>query len=134
MTSRYGAKSHGKALYRELGGKSGIRALMDHTVNLIRVDQRINHYFNPELWGFLKQQLTAQICQLSGGSCVYRGPTMAQTHRGMNITSAAFNALVEDLEKAMAARRVPLAAQNALLRILAPMKPAVINNGRALHS
>jgi hemoglobin len=45
----------------------------------------------------------------------------------MNIKSADFNALAEDMQKAMQANDLPIGAQNGLLAFLAPMKPDVDN-------
>ena len=67
------------------------------------------------------EQLTAQICVVSGGPCKYEGATMPKAHLDMHITRADFNAVVEILQDAMDARGIPFAEQNRLLARLAPM-------------
>ena len=46
---------------------------------------------------------------------------MVAAHKGLGIERSAFNALVEDLQLAMDARKIPFRAQNRLLAKLAPM-------------
>ncbi len=52
---------------------------------------------------------------------------MAQTHKGLNLTPAEFDALVEDLQKSMDAQGLPVTTQNRLLARLAPMRAMVIH-------
>ena len=42
-----------------------------------------------------------QFCQVAGGPCRYTGHSMEATHKGLHLTNANFNALVEDLQSAM---------------------------------
>jgi hemoglobin len=51
---------------------------------------------------------------------------MEATQRALRLTNADFNAVVEDLQKAMDADGVPFATQNRFLARLAPMKPTVV--------
>ena len=74
----------------------------------------------------IKKLLAEQFCVILGGPCTYTGRDMATAHKDMGVDRAAFNALVEDLQLAMDARRIPFRAQNKLLAILAPMHREVI--------
>ena len=51
---------------------------------------------------------------------------MKTAHAGMNITSAQFDALVEDLASTLKAFNVAQADQDALLGALAPMKTDIV--------
>jgi hemoglobin len=112
-------------LYDQLGGKPGVSKVIDDFVTHVANDGRINHYFANANIPRLKMLLVEQVCAGTGGGCTYTGRSMPETHKGMHITSAHFNALVEDLQAAMSDNRVPIAQQNKLLAILAPMKPDV---------
>lgn len=68
-----------------------------------------------------RQQFALQLCAIAGGPCTYEGDSMADTHRGMDINHAQFNAVVSDLITAMEKREIPTGTQNALLAKLAPM-------------
>ncbi len=91
-----------KTLYERLGGKKAITAVVDEFVSRVAMDTRINHFFaqtaaDPARMKTFKMNLVDQICQASGGPCKYTGKDMKSAHAGMGITSADFNALVEDL-------------------------------------
>ena len=59
--------------------------------------------------------LVEQICAGTGGPCTYTGRSMQAAHKGMNITDAQFNALVEDLQKSLNKFKVPEKEQGDLL-------------------
>ena len=71
--------------------------------------------------------LVNQICQASGGPCTYTGASMKDTHKGMKITDAEFNALVEDLVKSLDKFKVGSQEKNDLLGALGGMKPDIVN-------
>ena len=105
----------------KFGGQAGLAALMDDFVARLRADPRTAAFFKDTEPRHLASQLTAQLCQLLGGACVYEGPTMRDVHDGLGIARRDFNALVELLQDAMSARNISFAAQNRLLAHLAPM-------------
>jgi hemoglobin len=51
---------------------------------------------------------------------------MKSAHRGMNVTDAQFNALVEDLVKTLDKFKVPAKEKGELLAILGPLKPDIV--------
>jgi hemoglobin len=114
-------------LYDQLGGKPGVTKLIDDFVGQVAADKRINGFFANANIPRLKMLLVEQICAGGGGGCTYTGKNMVDTHKGMNIKSADFNALAEDMQKAMQYNDLPIGAQNKLLAMLAPMKPDVDN-------
>jgi len=113
-------------LYQALGEKPGIARLMDDFVNRVVVDPRIGGHFKDAKPQALKDSLTDQICQLSGGPCKYEGADMKSAHADMDIHKGHFNALVEVLQSAMDAQGIPFTQQNRLLALLAPMHRDVI--------
>jgi len=108
-------------LYQAFGEQAGIRALMDDFVVRLKADARIGDQFRETNLDNLAKSLTDQLCQLSGGPCVYKGPDMKTSHADRDITRAHFNALVEVLQQSMDARGIPFARQNQMLALLAPM-------------
>ncbi|QDL55462.1 group I truncated hemoglobin [Rhodoferax aquaticus] len=120
------ATSQADTLYRALGEKPGLVALMDTFVANIVADARIAAQFKEANVDHLKTQLVDQICVVSGGPCEYKGASMKLIHANLDITKADFHALVEDLQAAMDVRGIPFATQNQLLARLAPMHRDVI--------
>jgi hemoglobin len=121
-------------LYEQLGGKVGIATLVDGFLNRVADDDRIVDTFAGANVPRLRRLLEEQFCQVSDGPCDYSGGTMSETHRGMGIREAEFNALVEDLIDAMEALDLPVATQNRLLARLAPMHRDIVSAGRPSSS
>jgi hemoglobin len=114
------------SLYQRLGGQSAITAVVDDFVGNVAADNRINRFFAHTDIPHLKLELILQICQATGGPCVYPGRPMRVVHHGMHITDADFNWLVEDLIKTLNKFNVSPAAQQELLSILGPLKKDIV--------
>ncbi len=114
------------ALYLALGQKTGLVTLMDDFVPRLLADPRMKPFFEKTNLVNFKQQLVDQVCQVSGGPCVYKGVDMKTAHSNFDITKGNFNALVEVLQQSMDAQKIPFSAQNKLLAALAPMHRDVI--------
>jgi hemoglobin len=108
-------------LYQAFGEEAGIRTLMDDFVGRLKADPRIGQQFRETHPDILAKALTSQLCQLSGGPCVYKSADMKNAHADRKITRADFNALVEVLQQSMEAQRIPFSRQNQMLALLAPM-------------
>lgn len=113
-------------LYQALGEKPGISRLMGDFVERVFQDPRIGDQFKDTQPEALQESLTDQICQLSGGPCVYEGADMQTVHADMDIHKGHFHALVEVLQAAMDAQSIPFSQQNRLLALLAPMHRDII--------
>ena len=114
------------ATFRGLGGKPGIKKIVDTLIPLILADPRIKESFTDIDMKNLAKRLEEQFCELSGGPCKYKGKDMVEIHDGLNITRAQFNALAEDLQIAMERVGVPSRYQNKLVARLAPMARGIV--------
>lgn len=120
-----------KTLYDRLGGKPAITAVVDEFVGRVAADNRINSFFkdtasDPERLAQFKSKLVDQICEASGGPCKYMGKDMKTAHQGMGISSADFNALVEDLSGALDKFNVGEKEKGELLGALGGMKSDIV--------
>jgi len=115
-----------KSLYERLGGLPAIQAVVDDFVANVAADTRINRRFANANIPLLKKHLVDQVCEATDGPCKYTGRSMRETHRGMNITEAEFNALVEDLVKTLDKLKVPAKEKTELVLLLAPMKNDIV--------
>lgn len=109
------------ATFHAFGGEPGLRALMDDFVARLVADPRTHRFFADIDQAAFKRHLVEQSCAILGGGCTYTGRDMRTAHEGLNIDRAQFNALVENLQEAMSARKIPFRAQNQLLAKLAPL-------------
>jgi hemoglobin len=123
--------SSNDALYKSLGGKKAIVAVVDDFVGRVAADTRINSFFqataaDPKRLATFKKNLVDQICEAAGGPCKYKGKDMKTAHAGMGITSADFDALVSDLVATLDKFMVKDADKQALLGVLGPMKKDIV--------
>ncbi|WP_237113403.1 group I truncated hemoglobin [Pseudohongiella spirulinae] len=115
----------GRTLYEELGGSSGIEEIVDRFIVEIAFDNRVFERFADSNVERFREKITEHFCVLANGPCVYTGDSMIDTHAGMQISDAEFNAIVENLITAMDESGSPIAAQNKLLARLAVLKDEI---------
>lgn len=113
-------------LFAEFGGREGLVRIVDDLFVNVDADPRINTFFEPTKRQETKARLVEQFCVVLGGGCTYTGKDMKAAHKNLGIQKADFNALVENLQKAMDNNGVPFSAQNKLLAALAPQHRDVV--------
>jgi len=126
LVSTAGTARADDALYRDLGGQSGVSAVVEAFLFRLADDTRINHHFAETNVVRFRDKLVELLCQLAGGPCRYSGDSMKLTHAGMGIDHADFNAVVENLIEAMSGLGVATGVQNRLLARLAPLHADII--------
>jgi hemoglobin len=125
--------------YQELGGKDGIKKIVDTFIPMVLADPRIKESFADFDMKQLNLRLQEQFCEFAGGPCKYTGKyrdktmdgvgtvrDMATVHQDLKVTNAMFNALTEDLQIAMEQNNVPSSIANKLIAKLAPMQRAIV--------
>ena len=127
------------ATYVGLGGKEGIRKIVDTFIPLVLADPRVKDTFTDFDMKQVGARLEEQFCEFAGGPCKYTGKyrdktmdgvgtvrDMATVHQDLNVTNAMFNALTEDLQTAMERNHVPNGVANKLIAKLAPMQRVIV--------
>lgn len=117
----------GQATLKVFHGQAGIGRIVDDLVDRNVHDPRIADIFQNQDLVRLRRVLKEQFCYLLNGGCTYSGRDMTSTHADMGVRQSDFNALVENLQKAMDREGVPFRAQNRLLAKLAPMERHVVS-------
>ena len=116
------------SLYRDLGAMPGITRIVEGMLLNIARDERIVERFRRVDIQRLRNKLIEQFCVEAGGPCNYTGDSMAESHKGQNVSRSDFNALLEDLIKAMDSEGIPVPVQNRLIARLAVMRGEVIEH------
>ena len=114
------------SLFAALGGEAALHTAVDRFAEIVEADDRINFTFAETDIPKFKQLLFEQLCQISGGPCRYSGRDMKTSHAKLEITTAEFNALAEDLYIALGKAGVPYRQQNKLIALLAPMQRDIV--------
>jgi hemoglobin len=119
------------SLYVRLGEKPAIETVIDKFLANVVADGRINAKFahlDAEGVQRLRTNLVDQVCQATGGPCEYKGKSMLESHTGMNVTEDEFNALVEDLIKALDEAGAKPADRDELIGALGSMKGDIVGH------
>jgi hemoglobin len=114
------------ALFDDLGGTEGVARIVDGAVPMFIVDPRVRDDFdniNPDR---LRTRLKSFLCQVSDGPCRYTGREMHAAHQGLELNQAKFNAVAEDLQRAMEQAGVGYWTQNRLLARLASLQRQIV--------
>ena len=115
-------------LYQRLVGQAAISAVVDDTLANTAADPRINRRFVNSDTARLRAGLIELLCDRTGGPCTYRGRNMADAHEGMMIRDDEFDALVDDLVRALDKHRVPAREKSDLLTVLGRMRSAITDH------
>ena len=113
-------------LFADMGGQPGIDKIVDLSMDAYLVDPRIKAIFDESNIDRMRAEFKVQFCQVAGGPCAYAGHDMTAAHKGLHLTNADFNAVVEDLQGAMDKVGIGFATQNRFLARLAPMQHQVV--------
>ncbi|QYJ84671.1 group 1 truncated hemoglobin [Shewanella mesophila] len=116
-----GCASNHATLYEKLGKTEGITLIADDFLTNIANDKLIRHHFEQTDIAIFRQRFIEHLCVVTGGGCNYQGETMFNSHQGLNITQADFDAIVGHLITAMKQQNMSISTRNALLAKLAPM-------------
>jgi hemoglobin len=114
------------SLYQALGQKPGIQKIVEGMLLHVARDDRIYKYFAKVDIVRVRDKLIEKFCVEAGGPCTYTGDTLAEAHKGLNLSRSDFNALVENLIDSMDDQHIPVATQNRLIARLAPQRGEVI--------
>ena len=116
-----------KTLYERLGGAPGIAKIADdiwinHTSNdLIKTRYARSNADN------VKRLVREMVGAGTGGPETYTGKNMLDAHRGMNISDQEFNAVVDDVLKALTKNNIGQQEQQEMLAILWSMKNEIVH-------
>ncbi len=108
------------SLYDRLGGVYNIAAVVDDLIDRLAANDALNA--NPGIssariparFPGLKYQLTAMVCQATGGPCSYTGMSMKDSHVNMGITEKDWELFEADFKATLDKFGVPEVEQQEL--------------------
>ena len=116
----------GGSLYDDLGGKTGLARIVRGMLSIASHDPRTDNQFDNVNFDWLAPRFTAYLCERLGGPCRYPGRDLHSAHTGLHVTLREYNAVVEDLQRAMDNEGIPFWTQNRLLALLAPTERDIV--------
>ncbi len=114
-------------LFDRLGGQPVLTTLVDDFMDNVAADPRIARRFRDANNAHFKAALVQQLCVSSGGPCKYTGQPMKDVHAGMGISDAEFNAMTQDLRRALARRDIPVDTQIEFVGALEPLRNDIVS-------
>lgn len=121
-----------KSLYERIGGEAALKKVVDEFVAKAAADPKVNFTRNgawkPTEAGIntLKMHLVNFLGGAFGGPQKYTGRSMKESHKGMAITQAEFNAIAADLQAVLEANKVPKAEIGEIMKIAASTAPDIV--------
>src|SRR6201990_145341 len=82
-------------LYERLGGYTAIAAVVDDFVGRLIADKQFERFFaghSTDSKKRIRQHIVDQFCAAAGGPCIYTGRPMKESHAGLGITEADWDA------------------------------------------
>lgn len=117
-------------LYDRLGGRAGIDKLVDRIVELHLQNDVAGPRYRALDTGAIdhaREKVKEFLAAGSGGPVEYTGRSMLETHTGMNVSSAEFVAVVDDILQAMDEMDYPRPVCDEVLGIAYSLKDEIIH-------
>lgn len=122
----------GRSLYKRLGGYDVIAAVIDDLFTAMRADPAFARFGagrSIDSHNRARQLLVDQVCQLSGGPCVYIGRDMKTSHAGLGITAAEWTDNMMYAEAGLLAHNVADAERAEFLALFERYRDEIVEGG-----
>ena len=119
----------GPSLYKRLGGYDAIAAVSDDFIGRLAADKQLNRFLvglSADSQKKLRQHVVDQLCQATGGPCIYTGRTMKTSHAGLGITESDWQLTVKHLVASLDKFKVPEKEKNEFLAIASSLKSDIV--------
>jgi hemoglobin len=124
-----GQEAKTQTLYARLGGHDAIAAVVDQFAHRLFSDPKLQRFFggfgDDTKKKFIHHNIDL-ICAVTGGPCTYLGRSMPETHHGLGITGADFDAVAGHLVATLDANHVPKKEKDELIAIVAGLRPQIV--------
>ena len=120
------ASATSSTLYKRLGGYDAIAAVTDDFIGRLAADKQLARFLvglGADSQKKLRQHVVDQLCEATGGPCIYIGRSMKTAHTGLESDwQSTVNHLVATLDKF----KVPEKEKGELLAIASSLKPDIV--------
>jgi hemoglobin len=117
--------------YDRMGGAPTIREAVDRFYALVLADSDLVGYFAGSDVAKVKRHQVLLLTQVFGGPTAYEGRDLGEAHRGLGITDAHFDKVVELLVSVLVELGADDDAIAAAAAVVAGVKPDIVEDGAA---
>ena len=118
-----------KSLYERLGGYNAVAAVVDDFVGRLVADKQFERFFaghSTDSKKRIRQHIVDQFCAAAGGPCIYTGRTMKDSHVGLNISEADWDAAAKHLVATLDKFKVAEPEKKDLLAFVTTLKADIV--------
>ena len=118
-----------ESLYKRLGGYDAIAAVTDDFIGRLATDKVLSRFFvasSDDTKHKIRQHIVDQLCNVTGGPCIYTGRSMKDAHQGMKITENDWSITVRLLIESLNKFKVPQKEQSEFLSIVSSVKKDIV--------
>ena len=119
-----------KSLYDRLGGYNVVAAVVDDFVGRLVTDKQFERFFvghSTDSKKRIRQHIVDQFCAAAGGPCVYTGRSMKDSHVGLNISEADWDAAAKHLVATLDKFKVGDDEKKDLLAFVSSLKADIVD-------
>jgi hemoglobin len=119
-----------KSLYDRLGGYNAVAAVVDDFIGRLIADKQFERFFaghSTDSKKRIRQHIVDQFCAAAGGPCVYTGRTMKDSHVGLGITEADWDAAAKHLVATLDKFKVGEPEKKDLLAFVSSLKGDIVD-------
>ncbi len=123
------ADTSGQPLYKRLGGYDAIAAVVDDFIGRMVKDPQLAKFFvghSTDTLHRIRQLVVDQLCQATGGPCIYIGRDMKSSHAGLGITENDWQVAVNHLVGTLDQFKVPAKEKEEVLNALSGLKKDIV--------
>lgn len=116
-------------LYHRIGGYDALAAMVDDFLGRMLKDSQIEPFFRDLQTGEkqrVRQMLVDQLCEATGGPCVYVGKDMRTAHTGLGINEQDWTRAVGHLAATLELFRVLAKDREELLAAVASLRDQIV--------
>src|ERR1051325_4124888 len=118
-----------QSLYKRLGGYDAIAAVSDDFIARLAADKQLSRFLvgmSADSQKRLRQLVVNQLCQATGGPCIYTGRPMKTAHAGLGITESDWQLTVKHLVASLDKFKVPEKEKQEFLALASSLKPDIV--------
>jgi hemoglobin len=123
------ASDSSTTLYKRLGGYDAIAAVTDDFIARLAGDKQLARFLvglSTDSQRKLRQHVVEQLCEATGGPCIYTARTMKTAHAGLGITESDWQLTVNHLVATLDKFKVPEKEKGELLAIASSLKKDIV--------
>ncbi|HQY65020.1 MAG: group 1 truncated hemoglobin [Myxococcales bacterium] len=116
-----------KPLIERLGGKDKLKAVLEVFAKNVQGDKKVSKIFSKTLKiDQFRDMLFDHMCEKAGGDCKYAGKPWKEAFKGLKVTAAQWETLLEDLKAAMEEKQIGETELADLVSTIASLKEEIV--------